>query len=92
VKIKQDDSDAWGGIALAASNTHQYSLVVEALTMRSKLASETPATYFLWATAYDNLHQKKQSVEYYQLFLKSALGKFPDEEWQAKQRLAILEK
>jgi hypothetical protein len=26
------------------------------------------------------------------LFLKSALGKFPDEEWQAKQRLAILEK
>jgi len=92
VKIKQDDSDAWGGIALAASNTHQYPLVVEALTMRSKLASETPATYFLWATAYDNLHQKKQSVEYYQLFLKSALGKFPDEEWQAKQRLAILEK
>ena len=47
VKIKQDDSDAWGGIALAASNTHQYPLVVEALTMRSKLASETPATYFL---------------------------------------------
>ncbi len=92
VKIKQDDSDAWGGIAFAASNTHQYPLVVEALTMRSKLASETPATYFLWATAYDNLHQKKQSVEYYHLFLKSALGKFPDEEWQAKQRLAILEK
>src|SRR5271156_3604391 len=92
VKIKQDDSDAWGGIALAASNTHQYPLVVEALTIRSKLASETPATYFLWATAYDNLHQKKQSVEYYHLFLKSALGKFPDEEWQAKQRLAILEK
>ena len=92
VKIKQDDSDAWGGIAFAASKTGQFQLVVEALTMRSKLASETPATYFLWATAYDNLHQRQQSVEYYHLFLKSALGKFPDEEWQAKQRLAILEK
>jgi hypothetical protein len=31
-------------------------------------------------------------VEYYHLFLKSALGKFPDEEWQAKQRLLVLEK
>jgi tetratricopeptide (TPR) repeat protein len=92
VKIRQDDSDAWSGIAFAASRTSQYQLVVEALTMRSKLASETPATYFLWATAYDNLHQKQQSVEYYHLFLKSALGKFPDEEWQAKQRLLVLEK
>jgi len=92
VKIKRDDSDAWGGIAFAASKTGQFQLVVDALTMRSKLASETPATYFLWATAYDNLHHRQQSVEYYQLFLKSALGKFPDEEWQAKQRLAVLEK
>jgi predicted Zn-dependent protease len=92
VKIKQDDSDAWVGVAYAASKTHQYPLVVEALSMRSKFASETPATYFLWATAYDNLHQRQQSVEYYHLFLKSALGKFPDEEWQAKQRLLVLEK
>jgi tetratricopeptide (TPR) repeat protein len=92
VKIRQDDSDAWGGIAFAASKTGQYQMVVDALTMRSKSASETPATYFLWATAYDNLHQRQQSVEYYHLFLKSASGKFPDEEWQANQRLAVLEK
>ncbi len=92
VKLRQDDSDAWGGIAFAASKTGQFQLTVDALTMRSKLVSDTPVTYFLWATAYDNLHQYRQSVEYYQLFLKSALGKFPDEEWQAKQRLAVLEK
>ncbi|MBV8438003.1 MAG: tetratricopeptide repeat protein [Silvibacterium sp.] len=92
VKIRQDDSDAWGGIAFAASKTGQFQLTVDALTMRSKLVSDTPVTYFLWATAYDNLHQYRQSVEYYQLFLKSAVGKFPDEEWQAKQRLAVLEK
>jgi tetratricopeptide (TPR) repeat protein len=92
VKLRQDDSDAWGGIAFAASQTHQFQLVIDALTMRSKLAAETPATYFLWATAHDNLHHTKQAVEYYRLFLKSALGKFPDEEWQANQRLAILDK
>jgi len=31
-------------------------------------------------------------LEYYQLFLKSASGKFPDEEWQARQRIAVLKK
>jgi tetratricopeptide (TPR) repeat protein len=92
VKIRQDDPDAWGGIAFAASKTHQYPLVLEALTMRSKFAPETSATYFLWATANDNLHQSKQALEYYQLFLKSASGKFPDEVWQAKQRIVALTK
>ena len=67
-------------------------LELDALTMRSKFAAETPATYFLWATANDNLHRNKQALEYYRLFLKSASGKFPDEEWQARQRIAILMK
>lgn len=91
-KIHQDDPDTWGGIAFAASKTHQSQLVIDALTMRSKYAAETPATYFLWATANDNMHRKKQALEYYQLFLKSASGKFPNEEWQARQRIAILVK
>jgi predicted Zn-dependent protease len=91
-KTRQDDPDVWGGIAFAASKTHQFPLELEALTMRSKFAAETPATYFLWATANDNLHRNKQALEYYQLFLKSASGKFPDEEWQARQRIAILMK
>lgn len=92
VKAKPDDADAWSGIAFAASKTAQPQLELDALTARSKYAAETPVTYFLWATAHDNLHHKKEAVEYYHLFLQSALGKFPDEEWQAKQRLAILEK
>lgn len=91
-KIRQDDPDTWAGIAFAASKMHQSQQVIDALTMRSKFAAETPATYFLLATANDNLHRKKQALEYYQLFLKSSSGKFPDEEWQAKQRMALLTK
>jgi hypothetical protein len=45
----------------------------------------------LWATAYDNLHQKDQAVTYYQHFLDSSAGKFPDQEFQARQRLKLLE-
>ena len=91
-KTRQDDPNVWGGIAFTASKTHRPELVLDALTMRSKYAPETPATYFLWATANDNLHRKRQALEYYQLFLKSASGKFPDEEWQARQRIPVLMK
>jgi hypothetical protein len=60
--------------------------------MRSKYLPETATVYFLWATAYDTLHDKKAAVASYHKFLDSAGGKFPDQEWQAKQRLALLEK
>lgn len=92
VKVRQDDADAWGGIAFAAAKEHQPELTLQALGERAKFAAETPATYFLWATANDNLHRSKQALEYYQMFLKSAGGKFPDEEWQARQRILALSK
>lgn len=91
-KLRQNDPDAWAGVAFAASKTGQFQLELDALAMRSKFAAETPATYFLWATANDNLHRSKQALEYYRVFLKSASGKFPDEEWQARQRIAVLTK
>jgi len=51
-----------------------------------------PATYFLWATSYDTLNDKVAAATYYHHFLDSSGGKFPDQEWQARQRLLILEK
>lgn len=92
VKTRQDDADAWGGIAFAAAKLHQPELTIQALAMRSKFAADSPATYFLRATANDNLHRNMQALEYYQLFLKSASGKLPDEEWQARQRILALRK
>ena len=57
--------------------------------MRSKYLPEIAATYFLWAIAYDALHQKWQAAVYYHHFLDSSAGKLPDQEWQARQRLHI---
>ncbi len=59
--------------------------------MRSKVLPELPSTYFLWATSYDTMHDKPQAIAYYHHFLDAAGGKFPDQEWQAKQRLSLLE-
>lgn len=89
---RPDDIDAWSGIAFADSELHEYQDELAALSMRSKYAPENPASLFLWATAYDNLHQKKAAADYYHRFLDAAQGKFPDQEWQAKHRLVALEK
>lgn len=91
-KLDSASADAWTGIAFTASKLHQPSQAIHALTMRSKFLPDVPATYFLWATSYDTLNDKVAAITYYHHFLESSGGKFPDQEWQAKQRLLVLEK
>jgi tetratricopeptide (TPR) repeat protein len=84
------NEDAWGGLAFAHSQLHQDAEVLKDLSSRQKIAADTPETLFLWATSYDNLHQMKQAAEYYERFLATARGRYPNEEWQAKHRLVAL--
>ncbi|MGB6975034.1 MAG: tetratricopeptide repeat protein [Terracidiphilus sp.] len=84
------DGDAWSGLAFAAMRVGKPEETLHALTERSKILPEGPGTYFLWALAYDTLHQRRQAAVYYRHFLDAAGGKFPDQEWQARQRLAAL--
>jgi predicted Zn-dependent protease len=89
-RLKADDVDGWSGLAFADSRLHRDADTLKALLIRSKLAPETASTLFLWAISYDNLHQAKLAAEYYQRFLDTAKGKFPDQEWQAHHRLVAL--
>jgi len=85
-------ADAWSGLAFAASRIDRPGVTIHALTVRSKFLPENASTYFLWATAYDALHDRPQAVAYYHHFLDASAGKFPNQEWQAKQRLQALAK
>ncbi|MHB8889382.1 MAG: tetratricopeptide repeat protein [Acidobacteriaceae bacterium] len=85
-----DLADAWSSLAFAASENHDPSTTLQALSMRAKYRPDTPATLFLSATAYDTLRQYKPAAEYYRKFLAAAVGKFPDQEWQARHRLIAL--
>jgi predicted Zn-dependent protease len=91
-QIDPANADGWSGLAFAASRTERPSVAIHALAMRSKYLAELPATCFLWAISYDSLHDKPQAIRYYHRFLDAAAGKFPDQEWQARQRLKLLEK
>jgi tetratricopeptide (TPR) repeat protein len=90
VDLKPDDGEAWSGLAFAASENKDFQEALKALSMRAKFLPETPASYFLWATSYDNLHQSTQARDFYRKFLAAADGKFPDQEWQAQHRLVAL--
>jgi predicted Zn-dependent protease len=85
-------ADGWSGLAFAASKTGKPEVTLHALTMRSKYLPDIPSTYFLWATSYDTLHDKAAAITYYHHFLEAAAGKYPNQEWQARQRLLLLEK
>jgi Flp pilus assembly protein TadD len=90
VKLKPDLGPAYGDLALAASENKQYELAIRALDARAKFLPETPGTYFLRATCYDNLKAFKQAAENYRQFLQTAQGKYPDQEWQARHRLIAI--
>jgi len=91
-KIAPGSIDGWSGLAFTASRLERPNVTIHALTMRSQFAPENASTYFLWAISYDKLQQKPQAIAYYQHFLDAAGGKFPNEEWQARQRLEVLKK
>ena len=84
--------DGWTGLAFAASKTGRPDVTLHALTMRSRYLPDNASTLFLWATAYDSLHQKQLATDYYHRFLSASAGKFPNQEWQARQRLQALQK
>jgi tetratricopeptide (TPR) repeat protein len=91
VKLNPGLGTAYGDLAFAASENKDYPLTIKALDTRAKFVPDEPITYFLRASAYDHLKDVKRAALNYHLFLKTANGKYPDQEWQAKHRLIAIE-
>ncbi len=85
-------ANAAGMLAFAASSNHDPETVLTALALRDTLTSPSAAYTFLAASAHDTVHHTKQAAAQYRLFLQQSGGKFPDQEWQAHQRLQILDR
>jgi tetratricopeptide (TPR) repeat protein len=89
-KINPANGDGWAGLAFAASEAHQPAATLAALDNRDKFLPRSASSLFLRATANDSLHKKDAAVAAYKEFLTLAQGKFPNQEWQARQRIAAL--
>jgi len=91
IRLKPDLCEAYGDLAFAANENKNYALTIKSLDVRAKCLPEIPITYFLRASAFDHVHDYKQAAANYHLFLNTASGKYPDQEWQAKHRLIAIE-
>jgi hypothetical protein len=82
--------DAATHLAFAAAEIDDPAATLQALSLRATVLPPSPPTLFLQATANDSLHQISKAVDLYKQFLAAAGGSFPDQESQARQRIAAL--
>jgi predicted Zn-dependent protease len=83
-------ANAAAKLAFAAAAGQQPETVLRAVQIRDEILPADAATTFLLATAHDTLHHTAQAAENYRKFLQLAGSSFPDEVWQAQQRLQVL--
>lgn len=89
--IKPDAVEAWNEAASAFVLSEQYPQAIAALDKLHGLNAESAGNFYYRAISLDKLHQKKPAIVSYQRFLELAGGKFPDQEFNARQRCKTLE-
>jgi tetratricopeptide (TPR) repeat protein len=89
-KLKPDSREAWNELAGMLYISEKFPESLAALDRAHQLGDDTPANYYFHAITYDKLRALKPALEYYQEFLARSNGKFPDEEWKARQRAKLL--
>jgi Tfp pilus assembly protein PilF len=90
-KVKPDSIEAWNELASALIISENYAEGLSALDHIRALGKEIPGNYFLRAITLDRLKMKPQAVAAYQQFLAADSGAHPDQEFQARQRMRIIE-
>ena len=91
-QTKPDSVAAWNELAGVYLVDEKYPQALAAFDHVRELGAETTANFFFRAVAYDHLHQAKDALENYNRFLAGSQGSNPDQEFQARQRVRVLEK
>jgi len=89
---RPESKEAWNELISMLVVLDDYPQALAALDRVKALGGETPGHYFFRAIILDKTKQWKPALESYQKFLASADGKFPDQEFQARQRVRIIQK
>lgn len=90
--LKPDSVEAWNEAANAFVIAQLYPQALAALDKVHNLNAETAGDFYYRAIVLDKLHQVKPALKNYQQFLQLSDGKFPDQEFIARQRSKILER
>jgi predicted Zn-dependent protease len=90
-KLQPDSVSAWNELASALIVGENYAEGLAALDRIRALGKEIPGNFFLRAITLDKLKRRPEAVAAYSQFLASDGGIHPDQEFQARQRIRIIE-
>lgn len=91
-RLQPNSVPAWNEAATALVLSDQYGEALAALDKVHNLNADVAGNYYFRAIVLDKQHLVKPALASYQRFLEMAQGKFPDQEFIARQRSRILEK
>jgi predicted Zn-dependent protease len=89
-RIRPEAPMAWSELAGMLIMQEQFPQALTALDRVKALGAENAGHMFFRATSLDRLKMRKEALEYYQKFLETSKTN-PDQEFQARQRVRILE-
>jgi Flp pilus assembly protein TadD len=72
--------------------TGDFPQALSAFEQAAKAGDTSPGNWFLRAIILDKLRQLKPAKAAYEQFLAASQGKNPDQEFQARQRVRILDR
>jgi Tfp pilus assembly protein PilF len=90
-KIRPDSVKAWNELAAVLVVNEDYAGGLAALDRVRALGKEVAGDYYYRAISLEKLRQPKPAMEAYRQFLEADGGKMPDQEFQARQRIRIIE-
>ena len=90
-KLRPNEVKPWNETAGVFIVAEQYPQALVALDRVKALGGETVGHYYMRAISLDHLHILKEALASYKQFLDAAQGKFPDEEFKARQRARIIQ-
>lgn len=92
VRIAPESKEAWKELAAMLIQTKNYEPAIQALDRLTQMGEDPPAHDFFRALIYDQQKIYKPALAAYQRFLGRSEGKFPDEEFKARQRVKVINK
>ena len=90
-RIQPASAEAWSELSGMLILAEQYPQALAALDKVRELGAEKEGHMFFRATTLDRLNLKKEALDYYQKFLAASRTN-PDQEFQARQRIKLLER
>ena len=90
LRLDPRNVDAAKGLANSLYLEKRYAEAAPLFESLTRLPEAPAGLFFVLATCYDHLRDRRRALETYEHYLELSRGKNPDQEWQARHRAKLL--